>query len=243
VTSTPPLPPRSAGAPDPPRLVERTPRTWITHVAAVDLPGAVAEAAALGGGPLRWWVTEPTAADEAAAAAAGLVPERDLWQLRVPLPLDGPSDIAVRSFVVGRDEDAWLEVNNRAFDWHPEQGGWTLDMLRARFAEPWFDPAGFLLHDDASGRPAGFVWTKVHPRSAVDPELGEIYVIGVDPDFSGRGLGRSLTLVGFDWLHRERGVDTGMLYVDATNTPAVHLYTDLGMTRDHTDRAFLGVID
>jgi mycothiol synthase len=74
----------------------------------------------------------------------------------------------------------------------------------------------------------------------VEPALGEIFVIAVDPDFGGRGLGRALTEAGFDWLHRERGIDTGMLYVDAGNHAGVGLYTKLGMTRHHIDRAFLG---
>ena len=241
VTSTTPDRPRPGSSAA--HLVERTPRTWLTRVGADELPAAVAEVAAHGGGPLRWWVTEPTRADATAAGALGLSAERDLWQLRVQLPLPAPSALPVRAFAVGRDEHDWLAVNNRAFDWHPEQGGWTVEQLEARFAEPWFDPDGFLLHHDAaSGRLAGFVWTKVHEPHGDDPTLGEIYVIGVDPAFAGRGLGRALTLAGFAWLHGERSVPVGMLYVDAGNEPAVRLYTSLGMTRHHTDSSFVGEV-
>jgi ribosomal protein S18 acetylase RimI-like enzyme len=145
--------------------------------------------------------------------------------------------VRVRSFRPGEDEAAWVHVNNRAFAGHPEQGEWTVEMLRAREAEEWFDPEGFLLAFDADGL-AGSCWTKVHPpRPPHEPAaLGEIYVIGTDPTRHGTGLGRALTAGGLASL-AARGVRTGMLYVDAANHAAVGLYTGLGFTTHRVDRA------
>jgi mycothiol synthase len=195
---------------------------------------AVRVVASEGGGHVHLWVSKPSSLHDRIAAVTGLVRGRDLLQLRRPLPVGEEWSLTVRPFVVGRDEAAWLEVNNRAFHWHPEQGGWDLATLQAREREPWFDPEGFLLHE-VDGRLAGFVWTKVHDDES--PPLGEIYVIATDPAFQGRGLGRSLVLAGLDHL-ASRGLGIGMLYVDASNEGAVHLYQDLGFTVDHVDRAY-----
>jgi mycothiol synthase len=226
-------------------VVERGHRSWQVHVDDHLEPDALARdldtIAASGGGPVFVWVSGPTSEDDDRALAAGLRLGRDLLQMRVDLPLDGPApELPWRPFEPGVDEPAWLEVNNRAFDWHPEQGGWTADILAEHTSEPWFDPAGFLLHE-RDGRLAAFCWTKVHRD--VDPPLGEIYTIAVDPDFHGSGLGRAITVAALDWLHHERGISIGMLYVDSANEPAVRLYERLGFTVHHIDRAYAGDVE
>jgi len=190
-----------------------------------------------GGGHVHMWVSKPEPWQEEVALANGLQRGRDLLQMRRPLPVEHDRPLlGTRPFEVGRDEDAWLEVNNRAFAWHPEQGGWDLATLKAREAEDWFDAGGFLLHE-RDGRLVGFCWTKVHHDE--DPPLGEIYVVAADPDFHGTGLGKDLVLAGLDHL-AGKGLGIAMLYVDADNAPAVRLYERLGFTVDHVDRAYTG---
>lgn len=180
---------------------------------------------------------EPTSdADRALAADAGLVLTREVVQMRVALPLGVPTpELAARPFRPGSDDAAFLHCNNRAFEWHPDQAGWTVDDLRARCAEPWFDAEGFLVHE-VDGRIDGFCWTKVHPATADDPALGEIFVIGVDPDRHGRGLGRALVVAGLEHLGAV-GLHVGMLHVERGNLPARRLYDDLGFV-DHSSHCW-----
>lgn len=184
-----------------------------------------------GGGSLAWTVFGPNPQHDLIASSFGLVASRRLLQMRRALPTNLPFDIDTRPFDPERDVDAWVRVNARAFAWNPEQGTWTAASLRMRMLEPWFDADGFLIHE-RDGRMAGFCWTKVHEAST--PPLGEIYVIAVDPDFHGLGLGRELTLAGLESL-AERGLRTGMLFVDADNVSAVRLYDKLGFVLSRTD--------
>ena len=204
--------------------------------ATADLRAALDAVGELGGGLARHWAIDGSTVAVAASLAAGFTPERELLQLRRDLPIDEPADLPVRPFVVGEDEAAWLAVNNRAFAWHPEQGGWTIDDLLERQGESWFDPAGFLLHE-VDGQLLGFCWTKVHAGS--EPVLGEIYVIAADP--STRGLGRPLTLAGLAHLHHS-GISTAMLYVDGSNEAGRALYDGLGFEVHHVDRSFVAEV-
>jgi len=210
-------------------------------VADTLLDTSMAWVRANGGGRLRLWVTRASDGDDRRAAARHFIIERNLIQMRCPLPLPAATretsaaTIETRPFRPGLDEEAWLATNNRAFASHPEQGHWQLATLLEREKEPWFDPGGFRLLD-ADGRLAGSCWTKVHART--EPPMGEIYVISVDPDFHGRGWGRALTQAGLDWL-AGRGLTVGMLYVDGDNRAATHLYRSMGFVDHHVDRAYL----
>ncbi len=186
---------------------------------------------------VTWWTHDGVDAADL-AASLDMQPGRTLLQMRRPLPIEHHSDVGVRAFRVGIDEQAWLEVNNAAFAWHGEQGGWDLATLQQRQRESWFRADGFLLHE-RDGRLAAFCWTKLHhPSTAGGPLVGEIYVIAVHPDFHGLGLGRALTVAGLAALHAA-GATEGMLYVDASNTSAVRLYDHLGFEVAHTDQAYV----
>lgn len=187
---------------------------------------------------VRVWAHGDLPAAQAFAGAHGMTRVRDLWvmsravdaQPPIERP-DAPLGFAARGFRPG-DEQAWLEVNARAFAHHPEQGRMTLADLQARMAEDWFDPAGLLLvFDPAAGRLAASHWTKI-----ADPDgaVGEVYVVGVDPDYQGRGLGGYVTALGLSHL-RDRGVSTIELYVEGDNEPAIATYRRQGFTRSAQD--------
>jgi mycothiol synthase len=207
---------------------------------ALLIDAALAHVAARGGGHVVLWVFAARPADDARLAPSGLVPARELFEMRVPLPVAErpawPPGIEVRDFEPGRDEGAWLVVNNRAFENHPDQGAWVEATLARRMAEPWFDPSLFVLAFDDAGL-AGFNWCKVHPATDAEPARGEIFVIGVDPGRAGSGLGRALALEG---LHRlaGRGIEIGMLFTAADNTRALELYRSIGFTEHRVDRAY-----
>lgn len=190
-----------------------------------------------GGRDVQWWKYEPTDSDRRIAELHGLLPKRQLLEMHTQLDPTPPSQaITTRSFVTSGDAPALLEVNNLAFAHHPDQGSWTYDSLIGRFASPWFDPAGLLIHTDDHGTMLGFCWTKIHHPTAAPP-LGEIYVIAVRPTHHGRGLGRALTRAGLASL-QQRGIEHVMLFVDGANTTARTLYQDLGFTVTATTAAF-----
>jgi mycothiol synthase len=191
----------------------------------------------------RFWAHGTLESARATASAVGLVPVRELVQMRRSLhgitEPSVPDGIRIRTYAGPTDDAELLRVNNSAFAQHPEQGGWAPTDLAERRAEKWFDPKGlFLAFDEKTDALLGFHWTKVHTD---EPGLGEVYVVGVDPSAQGSGLGGLLTSVGVAYLARQLAAaahPTVMLYVESDNTAALRTYRRLGFTEHSVDTAY-----
>lgn len=179
------------------------------------------------------WAHGPHPGAAPLAASRDLTVVRELWLMASPAPTsvsepEIPSDVVVSTFEAERDADDWVSVNARAFASHPEQGRMTRADLEARLAEPWFDATGFWVARATDGALLGSMWTKVTDR------VGEIYVLGVDPDAQGRGLGGMLTAVAMSSF-AERDLTEVELYVEGDNTPAIRTYQKAGFRRRRAD--------
>lgn len=225
----------------------------------------------LGNQPVAAWVhggsQEATPAIQSAVVLAqrmGWKATRELYKLGLPLTEQARESILAMAqqsqlpagFELTQytqdDAEPWVALNARAFAHHPEQGRLALDDLQARVSSRWFRAEGFFLvrapqdtadPSDGSCSPlAGYHWTKIPTDQGEEPE-GEVYAIGVDPLWQGKGLGKALTLAGMAYLaqatdDRGKPLHRIVLYVDAENTTAVKLYRSLGFTPLTVDRQY-----
>lgn len=182
------------------------------------------------GGEESFWSHGDLPAARALATSRDLHVARTLLVLRLSMTsapevpdLDG---VSLRSFEE-EDADAIVEINARAFASHPEQGAMDRADFDRRRAQSWFDPAGLFVAE-REGRIVGFHWTKV------EEGVGEVYVVGVDPDAHGGGLGTALTARGLRHLW-DGGLRTVDLYVEGDNAPALAVYHRLGFDEHARD--------
>jgi mycothiol synthase len=204
------------------------------------------------GKELRLWVHGDQPAATALATSFGFEKIRTVLQMsraltdiqQLPdLGKEVGEDIVIRSFLPGIDSDAWLSLNNKVFKVHPEQGGWQLADLNIRLGEEWFDEQGFFLAE-FNNKIIGSTWTKIHGshthqhegeiESHAHPAIGEIYITAVDQEYSGRGIGKVLTITALNYL-KYQGLSDAMLYVDFDNKAALNLYQSLGFTQSGMD--------
>lgn len=71
----------------------------------------------------------------------------------------------------------------------------------------------------------GFVAVKLHTADS----MGEIYMLAVDPDVQGRGIGTALTTFALDWI-KDTGMTIAMVETggDPGHAPARHTYEKAG---------------
>ena len=153
---------------------------------------------------------------------------RTILKLHLPIAneLPEPNTSAEISTFKSTDADEWLALNNEIFIVHPDQGDWVMQDLTNRMNESWFDADGFFLARD-KGKIIGFCWTKIHNDRVNEGAIGEIYVIGVNPDSHSSGLGKALLITALRYF-KSKAIKESMLYVDADNHAALILYKKLG---------------
>lgn len=206
--------------------------------------------------PLRLWSHGDTELARNFATKLGFVPVRNVIQMRRSLfsqidPLFEIEGLTFRNFDANNDSSKFLELNKKCFAKLPDQANWTLKDLELRLKESWFKADGFVLLENKNKDLVGFCWTKIHGQDHEHVEydghthhshghepIGEIYVLGVDPEHQGKGIGKLLTLWGLNYLRRA-GLDSAMLYVDSNNKNAIDLYTSLGFNFWGVDKLYI----
>ena len=169
---------------------------------------------------------------DAALARAGFDTVRELAYLTVEIPVDDPAGLAATRTLMSSDREEVLAINRAAFSSHREAASLDETELARLLDQPGMGPHGFLVMEGGDNM-LGFCWTRVHPNGD-----GEIFRIAVSPVAQGRGFGRALVIAGFDHLANQPEVTRGTLWVDLSNTVAVNLYKDLGMTDALVNREF-----
>ena len=126
------------------------------------------------------------------------------------------------------EEDKLTEIQNRAF-----AGTWgynpnTTEEIAYRLS--YCSPEDVILVCQGDV-PIGFCWTRVNleQHAATGPSKGIIYMLGVDPHYRGKGVGRCALLAGLSYL-KSRGMEVAELTVDGENKVAHALYESVGFS-------------
>lgn len=199
-------------------------------------------AASMGLSSLSVWAHGNLPAAQGLASHAGAKKTRELLVMATaeqtpatPVP-EGCEVISLaqaRAELGERADHELLRVNNEAFDWHPEQGGWDMARWERAQESDWFRPEDVLLLVERTGvaEPTimGFHWTKwLIPHSDHDaPAEGEVYVVGLGHAARGKRLGLPLISAGVEHLWG-KGAELVKLYVESDNSAAVRAYERLG---------------
>jgi mycothiol synthase len=165
--------------------------------------------------------------------ALGATYRSSLWQFvlparrAVPAPLF-PGDVVVRPIRPGIDDAPFATLLNRVFEDHPTPLSWPEAYIREIHARPDFDPAGVLMVAP-TGQPdrlVGLCRTLELPGDH-GRRRGEVAIVGLLPEWRGRGLGRQLLRWGVGYL-RSAGFGEIELSVEARNAHALELYRQEG---------------
>ena len=125
------------------------------------------------------------------------------------------------------EEDNLTQIQNRAFAGHWGYNPNTVEEVTYRTNLSGCSPKDVVLACDGD-KIVGFCWTRVAGVGGVaDERKGLIHMIGSDPDYRGRGVGKKVLLAGLAHL-KNKGVKVVVLSMDSENKAAFALYRSAG---------------
>lgn len=124
------------------------------------------------------------------------------------------------------DEESLCTLQNMSFT-----GSWgfrpnTVEEICYLLKTSWCRP-DCILYINNGRRNVGYCWTMDDPT---DREKGYIRMMGINPRYRGRGLGKAILIAGIEYL-MQNGIKEIELSVDGRNQIAKRLYQSLGFQR------------
>jgi len=160
---------------------------------------------------------------------------RRFLELRLPLdevhlPDSAPGTFTLRH-LQPEETDKLTRIQNRCF-----AGVWgynpnTTEEIAYYVNLSHSSPENIILISDAD-KPVGYCWTEITcaAEAAESEKKGRIYMLGADPDYRGRGIGKAVLSAGLAYL-KSKGMCTAELTVDSENKAARVLYRSTGFKR------------
>ncbi len=125
------------------------------------------------------------------------------------------------------EEDKLTQIQNRSF-----AGTWgynpnTVETITYRTNQSNCSPEDVVLTCDGD-KVIGYCWTEViYEGEAISERRGRIFMLGADPDYRGKGVGKRVLLAGLAHL-KSKGLRVAELTVDSENKAACALYRSVG---------------
>jgi len=125
------------------------------------------------------------------------------------------------------EEDKLTQIQNRAF-----AGTWgynpnTVEEISYRTNLSTCSPGDIVLIYEGD-KVIGYCWTGVACEGGATSERkGQIFMLGVDPDYRGKGIGKRVLLAGLTRL-KSKSLQVAELTVDSENKTACTLYKSIG---------------
>ncbi len=146
---------------------------------------------------------------------------------KVPWLNTDPAALGCRHLQCG-EEDKLARIQNRSFastwGYNPN----TVEAITYRINLSNCSPEDIALTYDRD-KVIGYCWTEItyEGEAGIGEIKGRIFMLGVDPDYRGKGVGKGVLLAGLAHL-KSKGIQVAELTVDSENKAACALYRSVG---------------